>query len=103
MSTNKVKTQTRFMVLFNPGHHSLKGISRHSAWHLPQVFTCYLPLTIAFLHLYRDYTMTEYAFFCWKGGEVWEGHDASVGKSQHLPPPELPRKPTPFLWGTTFH
>ena len=45
------------------GHHSHGGISRCSAWHLPQVFTCYLPLTIAFSHLYRDYTMTEHAFF----------------------------------------
>ena len=26
-----------------------------------------------------------------------------MGKSQHLPLPELPRTPTPFLWGTTFH
>ena len=47
--------------------------------------------------------MTEHAFFCWKGGKVGEGHDAFMGKSQHLPPPELARTPTPFLWGTTFH
>ena len=32
-----------------------------------------------------------------------EGHDASMGESQHLPPPELPRTPVSFLWGTTFH
>ena len=26
-----------------------------------------------------------------------------MGKSQHLPPPELPGTPVSFLWGTTFH
>ena len=32
----------------------------------PQVFTCYLLLTINFSHLYRDYTMTEFVFFAGK-------------------------------------
>ena len=35
----------------------------HLAWHLPQVFACYLPLTIDFSCFYRDSTMTEFAFF----------------------------------------
>ena len=30
-------------------------------------------------------------------------YDASVGKSQHLPLPKLPRTLPPFLRGTTFH
>ena len=47
--------------------------------------------------------MTEYAFFCWKGREVGEGYDVSMGESQHLPPPELPGTPMSFLWGTTLH
>ena len=41
--------------------------------------------------------------FCWKGRELGEGYDVSMGKSQHLPPPELPGTPVSFLWGTTFH
>ena len=35
-------------------------------WHLPQVFTCYLLLTIDFSHLYRNYMMTEFTFFASK-------------------------------------
>ena len=35
-------------------------------WHLPQVFTCYLFLTIDLSHLYRDYMMTKFAFFAGK-------------------------------------
>ena len=54
----------------HPGHWSLGGISRCSAWHLPQVFTHYLPLTIDFSHLYRDCMMTEYVFFAGKA-ERW--------------------------------
>ena len=70
MPTVKAKTQTRFMVLLHLGYHSCGVISRHSAWNLPQVFTHYLPLTINFSHLYRDYMMTEFAFFTGKG-ERW--------------------------------
>ena len=44
------------------GHHSLGGISRCLAWCLPQVFICYLPLTIDISCFYRDSTMTEFAF-----------------------------------------
>ena len=40
---------------------------------------------------------------CQKGREVGEGYDVSMGKSQHLPPPELPGTPMSYLWGTTFH
>ena len=40
---------------------------------------------------------------CQKGREVGEGHDVSMGKSQYLPPPELPGTPMSYLWGTTFH
>ena len=42
----------------------------HSAWHLPQVFTHYLPLTINFSHLSRDCMMTKFAFFTGKA-ERW--------------------------------
>ena len=38
-------------------------ISRHLGQHLPQVFTYYPPLIINSPHLYRDPTMTEFAFF----------------------------------------
>ena len=40
---------------------------------------------------------------CQKGREVREGYDVSMGKSQHLPLPELPGTSVSFLWGTTFH
>ena len=58
----KVKTQTRFMVLFTSGSSLTWG--NLQALHLasPQVFTCYLLLTIDFSHLYRDYMMTEFTF-----------------------------------------
>ena len=47
--------------------------------------------------------MTEFAFFAGKG-ERW-GNDmmALWGKSQHLPPPELPGTSVSYLWGTTLH
>ena len=32
-----------------------------------------------------------------------EGHDGSLGKSQHLPLPELPGTPISYPWGTTLH
>ena len=38
-------------------------ISRCLVWHLPQVFAYYPSLIINSLHLYRDPTMTEFAFF----------------------------------------
>ena len=38
-------------------------ISRHLVQHLSQVFAYYPSLTINSLHLYRDPTMTEFAFF----------------------------------------
>ena len=103
MSTIKVKTQTRFMVLFTSRSSLMWGNLQVLCLASPQVFTHYLPLTIDFSHLYRDCTMTEYAFFAGKAERWGEGHDASMGKSQHLPPPELPRTPASFLWGTTFH
>ena len=37
-----------------------------SVWCLPQVFTCYLLLTIDFSCLYRDYMMTKFALFAGK-------------------------------------
>ena len=40
---------------------------------------------------------------CQKGIEVGEGCDVTMGKSQHLPPPDLPGTPVSFLWRTTFH
>ena len=54
------------MVLFTSGSSLTWGISRCPTWHLLQVFTCYLLLTIDFSHLYRDYMMTEFAFFASK-------------------------------------
>ena len=66
------------MVLFTSGSLLTWGISRHSAWHLPQEFTHYLPLTIDFSCLYRDCMMTKYAFLPerQRGGE---GYDVSMG------------------------
>ena len=49
--------------------------------------------------LYDD----QICILCWQGRKVGEGHDVSMGKSQHLPLPELPGTPVSFLWGTTFH
>ena len=63
MSTIKVKMQTDSWFYSHPGHHSPGGISRCPAWHLPQVFICYPPLTIDFSCFYRDSTMTEFTFF----------------------------------------
>ena len=44
------------------GHHSSGGISRHPAWHLPQVFACYLFPTIDFPFLLQR-LITEFEFF----------------------------------------
>ena len=49
--------------------------------------------------LYDDWI----CILCWQGRKVGEGHDASMGKSQHLTPPELPGTPMSYLWGTSFH
>ena len=103
MSVIKVKLKQDSWFYSHPGHHSLGGISRCSAWHLPQVFAHYLPLTIDFSCLYRDCMMTEYAFFAGKA-ERWGKDMMSLwAESQHLPPTELPGTPVSFLWGTTFH
>ena len=88
MPTIKVKTQTRFRVLFTSRSTAHLGeISRHLTWHLPQVFAYYPPLTINSLHLYRNYMMTKYAFFANKSGEMEEGYGPLVGKFQCLPLP----------------
>ena len=59
----EVKTQTRFMVLFISGSLThLREISRHLAWHLPQVFAYYPPLIINSQHIYGNHMMTEFAF-----------------------------------------
>ena len=84
MSTINVKTQTRFKVLFTSRSLLTWGISRCSTWHLPQVFTYYLLLTIDFSCLYRDCMMTEYAFFAGKA-EKWGRIDVFMGESQHQP------------------
>ena len=81
----KVKTQTRFMVLFTSGSLLTWGISRCSARHLPQVFIYYLPLTINFLCLYRDFMMTEYMFFARKA-ERWRKDMASLWGSLNICP-----------------
>ena len=64
MSIIKVKTQTRFMVLFTfwvITHLGESPGTLHGS--LPQVFICYLLLTINFSCFYRDSMMTEFAFF----------------------------------------
>ena len=53
------------MVLFT-SRSSLTWGNLQALWHLPQVFICYLLLTIDFSHLYRNYMMTEFAFFAGK-------------------------------------
>ena len=63
MSMIEDKTQTRFMVLFTWVTNHLGEIYGHLIWHLPQVFAYYPPLTINFLHLYRNHMMTEFFFF----------------------------------------
>ena len=71
----------------------MREISRHLIWHLPQVFAYYLSLIINSLHLYRDPTMTEFAFFLnrverWKKDLVtlW----GNLGICPHLNHLELP-------------
>ena len=73
------------MVLFTSGHCSLGGISRCSAWCLPQVFTHYLPLTIDSSCLYRDCMMTEYTFFARKA-ERWGKDMMSLWGSLNICP-----------------
>ena len=67
------------------GHCSLGGISRCLAWHLPQVFACYLPLTTISLHFYRHYTVTEYAFFTEKA-DKWGKDMASLWGNLNICP-----------------
>ena len=47
--------------------------------------------------------MTEYAFFAGKAERWGKDMMSAMGKSQHLPTPELPGTPVSFLWGPTFH
>ena len=51
----------------------------------PQVFTHYLPLTIASLPLYRDYTMTEHAFFA-GGAKRWGRNMMHLWESLNICP-----------------
>ena len=82
----KVKTQTRFMVLFTSVSLLTCGeISRCLAWHLPQVFACYLLLTTISLHFYRHFTMTEYAFFAEKA-DRWGKDMASLWGNLNICP-----------------
>ena len=53
----------------------------------------------SFQRLYDD----QICILCQQGRKVGEGHDASMGKSQYLPLPELPGTLVSYLWGTTFH
>ena len=85
MSTIKVKTQQDSWFYSHLGHCSLGGISRCSAWHLHQVFTHYLPLTIDFSSLYRDCMMTEYAF-CARKAERWGKDTMSLWGSLNICP-----------------
>ena len=62
-SITKVKTQTKFMVLFTSGSSLTWGNLQVPSMVFPQVFICYLPLTINFSCFYRHSTMTESAFF----------------------------------------
>ena len=54
------------MVLFTSGSSLTWGNLQALCVASPQVFTCYLLLTIDFSHLYRDYVMTEFTFFASK-------------------------------------
>ena len=56
-------------------------------------------LLTSFQRLYDD----PICILCQQGRKVGEGYDASMGKSQYLPLPELPRTSVSYLWGTTFH
>ena len=90
---SKLKLKQVSWFYSHPGHCSLGEISRHLAWHLPQVFAYYLLLTTISLHFYRCYTMTEYAFFTEKA-DRWGKDMASLGGnlciSSHLYQLELP-------------
>ena len=103
MSPIKVKTQTRFMVLFT---------SRLSlTWGNLQALCLASPLGIYPLSTLNNRLLTSLqrlhddriCIFCQEGREVGERYDVSLGKSQHLPLPELPETPMSYLWGATFH
>ena len=103
MSTNKVKTQTRFMVLFTSRSSLTWGnlqvlhmASPPDIYSLSALNNC---LLTSLQRLHNDWT----CIFCWRGRKMGKRYDTPVGKSQHLPPPKPPRTPVPFLGGTTFH
>ena len=103
MSMIKAKTQTRFMVLFTSRSSltwgNLQALCLVSP---PGIYTLstlnnWLLMSLQRLHDDRICILHR------KGKKVGEGYDVSMGKSQHLPLPELPGNPMSFLWGTTFH
>ena len=95
MSAIKVKTQTRFMVLFTSWSLLTGGTSRHLTWHLPQVFACYLPLMNYIPLSFTDITLWQnMPFLCRKqtgGGKIW----LSYGGPQYLPSAALVPTPLP--------
>ena len=101
MSTIKVKTQTRFMVLFTSGSSltwgNLQVLHLASPPGIHLLSTINNQLLTSLQRLHDDWI----CIFCQKGREVGEGYDVFIGESQHLP--QLPGTPVSFLWGTTFH
>ena len=63
MSIIKVKTQTKFMVLFTSRSSLTWGNLQVPHMASPPGIRLLSTLTIDFSHFYRDYTMTEFAFF----------------------------------------
>ena len=99
----KVKTQTRFMVLFTSGLSltwgNLQALCLASPPGIYPLSTLNNPLLMSLQRLHDD----RICILCQKGGEVGDGYDVSLGKSQHLPLAELPGTPMSYLWGATFH
>ena len=59
------------------------------AWHLPQVFACYLLSTIISLYLLQTSHYDQICFLCGKSRQVGKGHGFLVGELQHLSPTPL--------------
>ena len=63
------------MVLFTLGSLLIGGTSRSLAWHLPQVFACYLPLINYIPLSFTDITLWQSMPFSYRkwthGGKIW--------------------------------
>ena len=91
------------MVLFTSG--SLLTWGNLHVLHLASPPGIYPPSTLnnwlltSFQRLHDD----RICILCQQGRKVGQGHDASIGKSQYLLPPELPGTPVSYLWETSFY